>query len=540
MTVRARSGKGASASTFVDLGVLAVSGLATWLSFPGTGVWLLLFPALAMLVAIVDQVRPGRAFLYAAWWMMFFFVPLTSWMELATGTWVAWFAAAAVQALFMGIWGASVAAVSHWRPARTTLGQAAAVALLFVAFEELRSRYPYGGFPWGKLGFSQVDSPLIALAPLGGEALVAFVVVFIAVLFRRSLSAPSPSHPSASGSPSADRGLRAMMPRLAAAGGGALLLFAPALIRLPTDQQSGFLDVGTVQGNVEIPMVQTFAEEGKVTQNHTRETMRMAEDHQDLDLVIWGEHSIDRNPVHNETVRDLVEQSVAATGTPQMVGFLEVEQTHSYNWVGIWYPDTGLDVELYGKQHPVPWGEYIPMRDLTLRLAPVASQVGVDMHPVDNPGILDVTLNSGREVRLAVGICFEVAYEPIIAQGVGLGGEMIVIPTNNAHFQNTDESVQQMQMAQFRAAQFSRSAVQASTNGVSALILPDGTVIEQTETQESAHLVGRLPLRTSQTPAVALSQPLADGATIAGVVLAGASLVLRRKSRKRPAGQHAR
>ncbi len=57
--------------------------------------------------------------------------------------------------------------------------------VLWVAQEALRDRTPFGGFPWGRLAFSQGDSPLLRLAALGGAPLVTFAVALAGGLLRR-------------------------------------------------------------------------------------------------------------------------------------------------------------------------------------------------------------------------------------------------------------------------------------------------------------------------------------------------------------------
>ena len=172
------------------------------------------------------------------------------------------------------------------------------------------------------------------------------------------------------------------------------------------------------------------------------------------------------------------------------------------------------------------------MRDITEILATAAAQVGVDMSPVDNPALLTVTLMDGAHVPVVVGICFEVAYERLLLEGVLLGGEAIVIPTNNAHFQDSAESVQQLQMGQFRAAEFSRAMIQASTNGVSAVVAPDGKITQITGTQEAGYLVADIPLRTEITPFARIGSWMPTAVMIVGSLLGIWALVAHRKQIK--------
>lgn len=503
------------------LQIFLAAGLM-WAAFPDPDLWFLSIPALALLIAATDCVGTGRGAWYAVLWTMVFFVPHISWMNIATnGTYMAWFALCLLQAFFMMFWGAFFAASRTWPWARTILGEAVVAATLWVGIEQLRSRVPFGGFPWAKIAYAQVDSPLIVFAPIGGEVLVTWIAVALAVVLRIAFRLGK----EATLSP---------WTRLALLGGFAAALVAPMMVRLPTNQENGSIEVAAIQGNVAIPMEDTFAIEGRVTDNHLQETLRMLESGESPDLIIWGETAVDSDPATSPMTAAMIEQASKAAGVPIVAGYQEYVDDVRYNWMAVWDPKTGLQEEKYAKQHPVPWGEFVPWRQFSEALATEVARVSVDMVAADNPGYLEVTLVDGRVVPIAIGICFEAGDEPIAAEGIRLGGELIVIPTNNAQFRTSAESTQQLQMVRFRAAEFSRSALQVSTNGVSAVIRPDGGVHYQTGKQEAAHIVADVPLRTSLTPAARISEGLAlamIGITgVFGLFAIGASIIRRRRN----------
>lgn len=497
--------------------LVLMSAAAMWAAFPEANLWFMAIPSLALLVAAVDRETPLRAAAYTGLWAMVFFIPHLSWINVATGgVYLAWILLAVSQAFFLGIWGALFAAVTRaFEWARTWWGEASVAAVFWVGIEQLRARVPFGGFPWAKVAYSQVESPLVAFAPIGGEVLVSGLCVTLAVLIRRSLT-PGP-HP---------RG------RVFMAGAAISIYLAPAAITLPTQPQDGTLRASAVQGNVEIPMFETYSVEGKVTGNHLRQTLVMLESGTDPEVIFWGEDSIDRDPNNNRVTGEMIEQVLEASGVPLVAGYQEYADNRRYNWIGIWYPEEGQSEQRYGKQHPVPWGEFVPWRSISEILAVEAAQVAVDMVAVDNPGYLEVELGDGRTLRLAVGICFEVADEQILAEGVRMGGQMILIPTNNSHFRYSAESTQQLQMLQFRSAEFSRAGLQVSTNGVSAFVRPDGSVEEVTNKQVAVYLTSEVPLRTTLTPAAVVGQIpafIAIGITLVG---GGVALLTPRRGRK--------
>lgn len=502
---------------------LAVVAAGLWASFPDVGWSWAVVPSLAVLVATVDRVGAGRASWYCVLVGMAFWLAHIEWARVATGGAMPWVVLSATQAVALGLWGWTVSVTRVWAWARTVWGQTVSYAVTWVGVEELRSRWPFGGFPWAKIAYTQVDSPLGHLAPLGGEVLVSGLAVAVAVLVRRTFSL-SPAHTS-------DR----WWGRPATLAVAVALFVVPLAVPLPTAQQAGSVRVGVVQGNVEIPGNETFSIPDKVTGNHVRVSDQLVASGRPVDVVFWGENSTDLDPLTHPRTLDMVQGAVDRLGVPTLVGRVAYDSTSRRNFVGFWYPGTGPDSTEYGKQHPVPFGEYIPWRPLVAALATEAAQVDVDMVAVDNPGFLTARLDDGRDLPVAVGICFEVAYEPLVAQGVRLGGRMIVIPTNNYHFRYSAESTQQAQMLRFRAMEFSRSAVQASTNGVSAVIRPDGSVVAATDKQVAAYLVATVPLRTSMTPAARLAEfpswVVMAATVVLGLASAGASLALGRRGR---------
>ncbi len=218
----------------LDLLLLLVSGLGMWASFPPVGLWPLMIPALAVVVFTLDRVAPLRAGTYAWLWSCGFVVPLTMWVrsggDVDLPTWIA---LVAVQGLFFAAWAAGLSAIGTWKWARSVWGQALGAALLWVAFEQLRARIPFGGFPWIKAAYPQAASPMVVFAPGGGELLVSLLVVIVAVLLRRAFALREPAAPS-------------HWARLAALLIAVMVAYGPFFIRLPVAQQDGAIAVSTI------------------------------------------------------------------------------------------------------------------------------------------------------------------------------------------------------------------------------------------------------------------------------------------------------
>jgi apolipoprotein N-acyltransferase len=133
-------------------------------------------------------------------------------------------------------------------------------------------------------------------------------------------------------------------------------------------------------------------------------------------------------------------------------------------------------------------------------------------------------------------ICFEVAYDGLVRDVVDAGGDLLVVQTNNATFGYTGESEQQLAMSRLRAVEHGRSTVQVSTVGVSAIIRPDGSVVDRTKLFTRDVMVAPVTLRTSRTLADrvgAWPEAVLAGLGLLAALVGLAPAVRRRTARNR-------
>ena len=473
--------------------VLALGGgLLTRLAFPDPGVWPAAFGGIALLYLALRRDGAWWNALIGLVWGMAFFPALITWADEAVGPvpWLALsFACAAYVALFGAAWTWARRGEAVWR---SVWWQLPVFVVVWVAIEEALAVWPFGGFPWGRLAFSQSDSPLVAFAALGGVPVLSAVTCAAGVLLGICLGA-----------------LRhARLVRAGSAGLAAILLVVLGLaIPLPTAPEDGVLRVGAVQGNVPGQGLDAFGRRAVVLDNHVRGTHALLDRVEPgaLDLVLWPENGTDIDPQVDGGAAAAIDEAARAVGAPMLVGTVEYPESGGrYNTSVLWVPEQGV-VASYSKQHPAPFAEYIPMRSVARLFSGAVDRVTRDMLPGEGPGL--VPLESTRlERTVGIGdvICFEVAYDPLVRAAVRAGGEVLVVQTNNATFGWSDESTQQLAMSRIRAVEHGRATVQVSTVGVSAVIEPNGAVTQRTELFTADQMIASLPLRTSQTWATRL------------------------------------
>jgi apolipoprotein N-acyltransferase len=492
-----------------------------YFAFPSWDVWPAAMAGLAMLYMALEPLRSGLAYLATFGFGAAMFLPLFRWADVAAGhaPWVILaLASAAILAVFGFAW-SNIRRIGFI--ARHRVVAPIAFATAWAAIEELRQAWPFGGFPWGRVAFSQAGAPTANIAWLGGVPLLSWAVALAGALVATVVIGAAKG--------------RTWLGCAAALGAFGIVL-APTLAPLDSRPQDGTLAIGAVQGNVppEESAVRKVRER-HVLANHLAGTLALLNRVESgaLDLVVWPEDSTDLDPAAHDDVANLVTRAAAAVGAPILLGSIEYPESGGrYNVGLLWDPARGA-IDRYAKQRPAPFAEYIPLRSLARLVTDKVDGVSVDMLPGSEVAVIDVPIErDNRIIPIGDIICFEVAYDSIVADSVRAGAELLVVQTNNSSFGQSAEPTQQLAMSRLRAIEFGRATIQISTTGVSAMISPTGVILSSTGTWTPAQLVATLPLRTSLSPAARFGREvgwcllaLGTGLALVGI----ASTATRRK-----------
>jgi len=480
-----------------------VSGLALWLAFPSHNLWAMAPVGVALLALATRGTSGWHGALLGLVSGLSCFLPLLSWSGIYVGA-LPWIALAVLESCYVALLGLACALLQRGRsPDRIARVRPMAVALAWVAQELLRDNTPFGGFPWGRLAFSQADSPLAGLAALGGAPAVTFGVALaggcLAAGVARLISGRRPAGRSGIPRDGVLRGLVSGAPSLLCA---VAVMSLPVLVPRPTDGPTArFM---AVQGNVPRPGLDFNAERRAVLDNHARETLKAAGEVQageraQPDLVVWPENASDIDPLRNADAAVVINEAVNAIHAPLILGaVLQGPRPYVSNASLMYLPGEGVTAQ-YIKQHPVPFAEYIPYRSFFRHFSDKVDLVSSDFKAGTSAGVFRMPAHQGGTIAAGPIICFEVAYDGLMRDTVDQGANVLLVQTNNATFGFTDESVQQLAISRIRAIEHGRSIVHISTVGVSAMITPDGTAHQRTTLFTSAVLAADLPLRTNHT-----------------------------------------
>ncbi|MBS9535017.1 apolipoprotein N-acyltransferase [Mycobacterium sp. M1] len=529
----------AAAQRWAELAVAIGAGMLLCASFPPLNWWwaaVLAFGLLAWVLTRAETTLAG-GFGYGLLCGLAFYLPLLPWISGLVGV-VPWLALTLMCALFPAVFGLAAVLV------RRLPGWPIWFALLWTAQEWAKSIFPFGGFPWGVVGFGQTRGPFLPLVRLGGVPLLSLVIVLIGcagtVLTTEIVRWVRREYRTGR------RAAAARPPAVLLPGVCICLALLLTVLVWPGVRHSGVgagddpaITVAAVQGNVPRLGLDFNAQRREVLDYHVRETLRLAEDVQagrapQPRFVIWPENASDIDPLTNADAAQQITRAAQAIGAPILVGTVRAgadwtrDNPVAMNSVLVWDPVTGPG-DSHDKRIIQPFGEYLPWRGFFRHLSAYADRAGYFV-PGHGDGVVHVA-----GVPVGVATCWEVIFDRAPRQSVLAGARLLTVPANNATFTET-MSQQQLAFAKVRAVEHDRYVVVAGTTGISAIVAPDGRDLARTGFFEPAYLDGHVRLKAGLTPATRWGPVLEwtlVGTAVAGIVAAMLhnGLLVRRRNR---------
>ena len=460
-----------------------IAGLLYFLSFPPYDYWYLIFPALYLfyysLLSSKKSFLSGFIFGCVAYGVILLGIQsigLEAWIPLTF-----------LMGLMYGVFSKLFSYLN------TKSGNNFYVLLAALAvFDLIRAYFPFGGFPWGfpstVLLTGPIDSPLFFEVPLTfrnfgptGSSLLLQSLPLVIALGVFSKSKPK-------------NYLKDYSIFL-------LIIFTIFISNYVvndyqnTQLETSELNITIVQGNSPCPGAKNRCsnERQKIYDSHLAQTQSLEGN---FDLVVWPESSTGFNNdpgVHSRVQNDVSTEALRLDSYFLIGGDRPVQKEYFENY-GIFINREGEIVDQYLKQHPVPFGEYIPFRKY-LDWIPSLALVPRDMIRGDGQKIFMV-----NDTKISTVISFEGSFQRYIRNSVLDGAELVVILTNQASYGESGMSDQFILMSRANAISNERPIVHAAITGKSAFIDHNGKVISKTELFETTTLNEKLEVRQTETP----------------------------------------
>ena len=460
-----------------------IAGLLYFLSFPPYDFWYLIFPALYLfyysLLSSKKSFLSGFIFGCVAYGVILLGIQsigLEAWIPLT---------------FLMGLMYGVFSKLFSYLNVKSGNNFYVLLAALAV-FDLIRAYFPFGGFPWGfpstVLLTGPIDSPLFFEVPLifrnfgpTGSSLLLQSLPLVIALGVFSKSKPK-------------NYLKDYSIFL-------LIIFTIFISNYVvndyqyTQLETSELNITIVQGNSPCPGAKNRCsnERQRIYDSHLAQTQSLEGN---FDLVVWPESSTGFNNdpgVHSRVQNDISTEALRLDSYFLIGGDRPVQKEYFENY-GIFINREGEIVDQYLKQHPVPFGEYIPFRKYLDWIPPLAL-VPRDMIRGDGQKIFMV-----NDTKISTVISFEGSFQRYIRNSVLDGAELVVILTNQASYGESGMSDQFILMSRANAISNERPIVHAAITGKSAFIDHNGKVISKTELFETTTLNEKLEVRQTETP----------------------------------------
>lgn len=328
-------------------------------------------------------------------------------------------------------------------------------SLTVLIMEEVRSRFPFGGFGWTRIAFSQVESPAVPIVAAGGViALSAFTILSSILLAKLNL-----------------KNLAFLV-----------LIFVSVIILPNNPEGSGSVKLLAIQGNTPEVGLGFNSRPKAVFDLHIEATQEFAKEN--YDAIVWPENAIDIDPNdYPEVAREIISLN-RGLKTPLIAGVVTRSGGNPQN-ASILYSEIGVAESIYLKRGLTPFGEYIPLRAVAEFVSPLAKTV------------TDFIPGNGRVTHKISGfnigpiICYEIIDDHLV-RDMARNSQALIVQNNNATFANTAQSAQQLAITRIRAVEHSRYIFSVSTIGISVLIDNNGRVLSQTSENRKSFLAGQL------------------------------------------------
>jgi len=364
--------------------------------------------------------------------------------------------------LYLGLVHAAFGGLFALAAGRLKLGPRALVLapFLWVALELFRSRVI--AFPWDLMGTALVDNvPLSRIATITGVYGLSFEILLVNAAFA-----------------SVFVGRRERRPLVLAA---CILLVGiletGSFFSAPAQPANGTARL--VQPNLSLDadwtaefFEKTLSELGTLSVPQTGELMP---GDPLPDLVIWPESPApfyENDQRFQKTLGKIAEDSRAYVIAGE-VGVPRSTEDHSiYNSAVVVTPQ-GDTLGRYDKVHLVPFGEYVPFKDLFSFAHKLTREVS-DFAPGEDRLTLPV-----HSYKLGIFICYESVFPNEVREFAAKGAGVLVNISNDGWFGETGAPEQHLRMARMRAIENGRWVLRATNTGISASIDPFGRVVAQ-------------------------------------------------------------
>ncbi len=390
---------------------------------------------------------------------------------------------------YEGIYTSLFATLVQFTHQKTRLPLNLATATLWVGGEYLRGII-FTGFPWSLLGYTQYKVlPLIQIADITAVYGLSFLIVYTNALIADIIA--TRMNKDANKTQRLNLTMETVMVAVIM---GCVLWYGT--IKLKDIPKGDPVTISVIQGNLRQDM--KWDERFRDYCFSRYETLSSQAAKDNPQLIVWPESALPFLFMSDEQYTNRLLEFHKTLNTHLLFGSDLVRgyknnKTLALSNSAVLLSPTGKTLYTYDKIKLVPFGEYIPLKDVLGFIDKIVVSIG------------EFIKGNSRNVAktpfgtFATLICYEIIFPDLVREFYRYGGDFIVTITNDAWFGQTSGPYQHFAMAVLRAVENRKPLIRAANTGISGFVDSSGRVQSKTELFETIALTGTINKDSSMT-----------------------------------------
>lgn len=463
--------------------------------------WITMIPAAIAIIILAtsDEVKYKKMYLYGFIYYMSFYLSIFHWfinlypLSFIDGmsefdamiiVLVAWIGLSLLQSVFAAFSIPLLTFIARRPVVRKNIVLLPFVAASLFTVFEWKQTFTWAGVPWGRLSLGQTEMPLmLKSASVFGSYFITFLIVAVNFLLALLIIMYKP-----------DKQVRGTCLSLAVS-----LIACNILVGIAAEvfeeKDGESFRAAAIQVNMSSHEKWDSSSLSNTMEILERNSILAAEE--GASLIVWPETVFPYYPTQFSTIRNFItELAVNCDATIVVGGFSEGEELDRNSLMFV-NPDGSISDTVYSKRHLVPFGEYVPMRDIITTLIPQLGEIS--MLSEDLEAGTDGAIADSEVGKLGGLVCFDSIYERLLRESVREGAEIFVLGTNDSWFLDSVAVYMHNAQSKLRAVETGRYIVRAANTGVSSIISPDGEMLDEEPPLVEGYVIADVSARDSLT-----------------------------------------
>lgn len=459
-------------------------GASTTLAFAPYSIWPLAIISPALLLLLLNKASVRSAALTGFFWGLGQFATGISWVQVSIDNFGGMPKIASLTLMFLLVSYLSLYPMLFAGLLNRYFKESTAIRFFLAApalwlISDFARGWIMTGFPWLWLGYSQIDSPLSSLAPVGGVQLITLAILLCSSALAYSLLT---------------RRFYSLLLPVAVFG----TAFGLSQISWVQENQNEQTKISLIQGNISQQLKWLPSQRWPTLMKY----LDLSRKNWASDIIIWPEAAIPALEKELPSFLRNVDSAARQNNSALITGVVtRNDKGRFYNSIITLGENSSGEYDYktqprYNKHHLLPFGEFVPFEEILRPLAPLFNLPMSSFSRGDY--IQQNVIANGR--HLAPALCYEIIFSDQVRKNVTEQTDFILTLSNDAWFGHSIGPLQHMEMARMRALELGKPLIRSTNNGVTGITDYQGKIIAQVPQFETQVLTADVASTTGMTP----------------------------------------